>query len=79
LEIRRGEVPEGGGEEFQPRPDSRRMEDLTGSAVGEFESRRSRKGEMGCCFGVLIVKSDDGDGELVVCGMSSSSSGDGCS
>jgi hypothetical protein len=77
--MRRGEVPDGGGEEFQPRPDSRRIDDLTGSAVGEFERRRSRKGEIGCGFGVVIVTSDNGDAELLVCCMSSSSSRKGCS
>jgi hypothetical protein len=43
--IRRGEVTESAlpEEGFQPMPDSRKMEDLRGS--GEFESRRSRRGD----------------------------------
>jgi hypothetical protein len=47
LAIRRGDVmvpllPE--DEEFQPMPDSRKMDDLIGS--GEFESSRSRRGDL---------------------------------
>jgi hypothetical protein len=58
----------GGGDEFQPSPDSRRIEDLTGSlpfALGElllFEvRRRSRNGVNGRGLGVLVVIDGDED------------------
>jgi hypothetical protein len=78
--MRSGEVPFafelGGGEELQPSPDSRNIDDLTGSlglALGECElevSRRSRKGVSGRGLGVLIVR--DGDDEYIF-SLSSSS------
>lgn len=60
----------------QPMPDSRRIEDLTGSflvaiAVGELDvTLRSRSGVMarGCSLCVLIVQHGDNDMELVVVG-----------
>ena len=61
MEIRRGVVatggvfPGGGDPVFQPRPDSRRMEDLTESEAGEFESRRSVKGDSARGLCELIV------------------------
>lgn len=72
MEIRRGVVIEvwffagGGDPAFQPRPDSRRMEDLTGSEVGEFESRRSLRGDSAWFLCELIVGNDGGGVELVV-------------
>jgi len=62
--IRRGEVvdpvlPEDGreaeDEEFQPMPDSRSIEDLIGT--GEFESKRSLKGDLRVA---MNVNSDQG-------------------
>ena len=56
-----------GGDELHPRPDSRRIEDLTGSIApfGElFEIiRRSRSGVSGRGLGVLIVANDGSSDE----------------
>ena len=66
--------PDSGGGDVQPMPDSRRIEDLTGSflvpmVVGELDvTLRSRSGviDRGCSLCVLIVQHGCNDVELVV-------------